>query len=117
VQPNYNLIYQEMLLSSAPEKLENRAVKSFLENSNKKAIDLISINHFIAAENIQNNKKWQVYDEASIKEILNYQQDHELSNNETAKLYNISLISLRKWKKHFSQPLPKGGEVLSECST
>ena len=102
MQPNYNLIYQDLLKASFPDKMENRAVKNFFESSNKKAIDLINFNAFISSENLQENKKHSCFDEASIKEMLQYQEENDLTNDQIAALYNISLTSLRKWKKHFN---------------
>lgn len=99
--PNYTLLYQDMLLNNYPEKLKSGVVTSFLQNSTKKAIDIININQFITLENQETNKKWQVYDKETILEIINYQNQNRLSNVATAKLYQISLVTLRKWKKHF----------------
>jgi|JI102314A2RNA_FD_contig_31_8362376_length_616_multi_3_in_0_out_0_1 DNA-binding transcriptional regulator YiaG len=103
---NYNLIYTEMLQAQFPQKLNSTAAKRFLENSNKKAIDIINFNQFISTENLEQNKRHICFDEASIKEMLQYQDENGLTNYETAKLYNISRMSLRKWKKHFSPTPP-----------
>jgi len=97
---NYNILYQDFLQAKFPNKLATPQVQRFL-SQDKTALNLISINEFIAKENLQENKRHICFDEASIKEMLHYQEENDLTNYQTAKLYNISLTSLRKWKKHF----------------
>jgi DNA-binding transcriptional regulator YiaG len=110
---NYTQLYIDMIASSFPEKMETKAVKKFLEGK-KTAMKVIEINQFISDSHQLENQKHQCYDKETILEIINYQADNELTNHQTATLYNISLVTLRKWKKHFQSspppnPLPKGG--------
>jgi len=98
---NYNLIYTEMLTAQFPEKMKTVQAQNFLSRNNN-SLDIINFNQFVTNEN-GIDKKYISYDEASLKEILKYQDENELTNEATAKLYNISRMTLRKWKKHFNQ--------------
>ena len=51
------------------------------------------------------NKPYISYDKESILEIINYQAENELTNAETAKLFTISTVTLRKWKRYFEQDI------------
>jgi DNA-binding transcriptional regulator YiaG len=98
---NYNLLYTEMLAQNFPEKGKTQAAQRFLK-TDKKAIEIINFNQFISDENQTVNKRHISYDEPSILEILTYQDDNKLNSTQVAKLFNISRITLRKWKKHFN---------------
>lgn len=90
-----------MIAAQFPEKLQTVQVQKFLTTSSNIALDCININQFIAPETIEINKQNISYDQASILEILNYQVENKLAGIETAKLFNISTVTLRKWRKFF----------------
>jgi DNA-binding transcriptional regulator YiaG len=89
-----------MLLATQPEKLEDKKIQHFL-NTPKMALDIQNINLYINTATTAENEKIKSYDEHSILEILTYQDENKLNSTQVAKLFNISRITLRKWKKHF----------------
>ena len=104
MRTNFERLYTDMLVAKFPEKLKTATIQNFLK-AEKNALNIIYINDFIAPETAPENSKYIAYDQASLKEILTYQEDNKLKYAQTAKEFNISRMTLRKWKKHFQNCL------------
>lgn len=93
---NYKKIFQDILDLKFPEKKELRTI--VLEKEIVDFYDVLSLNKLIFGEESKENKH-KSYDSSTIKKILNYQQENNLSNIETARKFNLSRNTITAWKK------------------
>jgi len=93
---NYKKIFQDILDIKFPEKTELHTIVS--EKEINDFYDVLSLNKIIfGTENKENKHK--SYDSSTIKKVLNYQQENNLSNIETARKFNLSRNTVTAWKK------------------
>lgn len=99
-KPNYIKIYTDLINSKFPEKLS--LIDLFKGKEELPFLDVIIINNLlfgqIESEN-QSNPRHKAYDVETIKYILKYQKEKELSNTATSKFFELSRNSISKWKK------------------
>ncbi|MDH2208451.1 MULTISPECIES: helix-turn-helix domain-containing protein [Empedobacter] len=100
ITPNYKQIYFDLVVEKFPTKL--KFVKNFLEKESFSSLDIIRVNKIIfnTSYNIDHeNQKHRAYEKSDIIYMLNYQEEHKLSNSTVAKHFKVSRNSISKWKK------------------
>ena len=99
MKPNYKKIYNDILEAKCPEK--KIQCQNLLSKGTLTAMDIIELNRIIFnnKQKEKDNRKHKNYDRSSIKQILNYQLENNLTNIELAKYYGISRNTVSKWKK------------------
>lgn len=102
-QPDYILIYTDLLQKKFPEKAE--LYGSFFSKKTLSAMDIIRLNNMIFRETnnefSKHNGKHRSYNKSDILNILDYQKKHKLNNSQLAIHYNLSRNTVAKWKKMF----------------
>lgn len=96
---NYKRIFQDILDLKFPENKELRAV--VLEKEINDFYDVLSLNKIIFGDENKGNKH-KSYDSSTITKVLNYQQENNISNIETAKKFNLSRNTVSAWKKRIN---------------
>lgn len=98
MKPNYRRIYTDILEYKHPEKKQQ--CHTILSKIQLSAMDVINLNNIIFYDTIKKdkNKKHKNYDIPTIREILKFQKDHNLSNVKVAEHYGISRNTISKWK-------------------
>lgn len=96
--PDFDKIFRDM----AAQK--NIDVTTLLpKKQNYSSIDVININEkFFSTktkESLAFNQSHRAYDEDSIKQILDYQKQYDLTNVELSNLFKLSTTTISKWKK------------------
>lgn len=100
--PNYKLIYSDMIDLKYPFKKEQ--CSSILNKEQFTFLDVIKINKIIFGENTcdkNESQKFKSYDQSTIFEILEYQKKNRLTNIQLAKKFNMSRNTLTSWKKKY----------------
>ncbi|MDR6544849.1 DNA-binding XRE family transcriptional regulator [Chryseobacterium rhizosphaerae] len=101
-QPNYKIIYADILEKKYPEKMETCQV--LLEKLNLSFIDILELNNRIfgtTQKTKTSNGKFRFYKKSDILEILDYQKKYRLNNSQLALYFGISRVTISKWKKKF----------------
>ncbi|PWW20585.1 hypothetical protein DEU40_1137 [Chryseobacterium sp. AG844] len=103
LQPNYKLIYQDIIAKKYPYK--KAKCDNILNKNELSVLDIIRLNNIIF-DNISNepstsNQRLRSYDKITILQILDYQKKHRLNNTEIAIKFNLSRNTVSKWKKIF----------------
>lgn len=103
LQPNYKLIYQDIIAKKYPDK--KAKCDNILNKNELSVLDVIRLNNIIF-DNISNehstsNQRLRSYDKITILQILDYQKKHRLNNTEIAMKFNLSRNTISKWKKIF----------------
>lgn len=102
-QPNYKLIYADLITKEYPEKKEKCEIilsRDFLCFQDIMNLEKIISGEF-RKEDIIFNQKHRSYDKKAIQYILNYQKNKNLSNMAIAKHFNLSRNTIARWKKIF----------------
>ncbi|SIQ53117.1 MULTISPECIES: transposase [unclassified Chryseobacterium] len=100
--PNYKLIYSDMIDLKYPFKKEQCA--SILNKEQFTCLDVININKIIFGENESEenkNQKFKCYDKNTIFKILEYQKENHLTNTQVAAEFKMSRNTLASWKKKY----------------
>lgn len=93
---HYKKIFHDILDMKFPEKAELHRI--VLERDINDFYDVLSLNKLIFGEENKDNKH-KSYDPSTIKKVLNYQQENNLTNIETARRFNLSRNTVTAWKK------------------
>lgn len=100
-RPNYNVIYQDLILKKHPDKIE--ACKELLKKENMDATDILELNRRIFPMTRENNEKFtqrhRAYNEADIMKILDYQKKNKLNNLQLASHFKMSRNTITKWRR------------------
>lgn len=103
-QPNYQLIYSDIIMRKFPEK--KLQCEKLLQKKKLSVIDILKLNKKVfGSENKEFerlNPKHRSYDKSDIMEILNFQKINKLTNIEVARQFGLSRNSITRWKKIFS---------------
>ncbi len=102
MSPNYRVIYEDLIKSRYPYKLEE--CRYILQKKKLSNLDVINLNQKIFGnhkETISINQKFRSYSESDIFEILKYQKKNGLNNLQLAKHFTISRNTIAKWKRTF----------------
>lgn len=99
--PNYRLIFSDIIDIKYPEK--RIACKHLLEKDDLSALDIIKLNTIIFGSSGKEaesfNQKHRTYNQADIKQIIDYQKKNNLSNLQVSKEFKMSRNTISKWKK------------------
>ncbi|MBB6371696.1 helix-turn-helix domain-containing protein [Chryseobacterium shigense] len=101
--PDYKKIYTDIIFRKCPEKYG--LCDFILQKETLSVLDVIKLNQLIFdvedQQIAQFNQKQRSYDEASILEILEFQERNGYNNTELADEFKLSRNSVAKWKKIF----------------
>ena len=79
--------------------------KKILQKENLSELDILELNQKIFGNSELDaerfNQRHRAYNEAAIKQILNYQSKYRCNNTELAKYFKLSRNMVAKWKKMF----------------
>ena len=103
-KPFYSKLYADIIRDKYPEK--ELSCLAYLSKENWTALDVIEVNEFLFGSKKQKgdvriDRKHRSYDTQSICQILRYQQNNKLNNNEVARTYGVSRNTIAKWKTLF----------------
>lgn len=103
VEPNYRKIYSDILERDFPHKIEKCRI--LLQKKSLSVMDILELNQRIfGMENRETekfNQRHRSYNEAAIRQILDYQTKNKLNNMQLALHFKISRNTVAKWKKIF----------------
>ena len=107
-RPLYHKLYRDMIRDKYPEK--EHMCSHFLRKKGWTALDVIRVNTILFARQRNRSQtaadqRHRSYDEASILEILRYQQENELNNIQLANKFSLSRNTVAKWKKIFEEEI------------
>ncbi|MGE8431539.1 helix-turn-helix domain-containing protein [Chryseobacterium joostei] len=101
--PNYRLIFLDILNEKFPNK--KKSCMPLIDKKELSPLDVIKVNRKIFGDGNKNkmalNHKHKAYDKKTIIEILKYQENHRLSNIQTALHFELSRNTVAKWKQQF----------------
>lgn len=102
-QPDYLLIYKDILHKNFPEKME--LCRTFLEKKELSVLDVVALNDAIFGKknksSAEENQKFRSYKEIDILKILDYQKKNRLNNTQVANHFKLSRNTISRWKKLF----------------
>lgn len=102
--PDFKLIYTDIINEKFPDKMNDPVIRSKLDTLNT-AVDILKFNILVFGESeytiLSKSQRLRSYDEASIREILDYQSKNKLTNTETGNHFKISRNTIAKWKSFF----------------
>ncbi|WP_345989982.1 helix-turn-helix domain-containing protein [Chryseobacterium sp. Chry.R1] len=102
-QPNYKLIYSEMISEMYPEN--EKIFLPFFEKDELDMLDVIRIENLISRLNKNTGKeisgRHRSYDKKTILQILDFQKKNNYNNTELARHFKLSRNTIAKWKKLF----------------
>lgn len=101
-QPDYKLIYTDIINKKYPHKIEN--CKALLSRKHLSVKNILKLNQIIFDTSIsseQLNQRFKAYKKSDIINILGYQKENKLNNNQLANHFNLSRNTVAKWKKIF----------------
>ncbi|MCT2409950.1 helix-turn-helix domain-containing protein [Chryseobacterium antibioticum] len=102
--PDFKLIYTDIINEKFPEKINDPLIRNKL-NALNTAVDVLKFNILVFGESeypiLFKNQRLRSYDEASIREILNYQSKNKLTNTETGNHFKISRNTIARWRSFF----------------
>ncbi|AYZ13024.1 helix-turn-helix domain-containing protein [Chryseobacterium arthrosphaerae] len=99
-QPNYKLIYTDIIDHKFPEK--KKECEGLLRKENLSVLNIIELNQRIFGINKEHeefNRKLRSYTKSDILEILKYQQEYQCTNSHLASHFKLSRNTVTKWKK------------------
>ncbi len=103
-RPDYKKIYQDLIRDKHPDKEERCSM--ILAKDTLSVLDVLRLNELLfkhtAKKNLSFNQQHKAYDIATIKQILNYQQEYQLNNTELATQFKLSRNTIMKWRKNFA---------------
>lgn len=103
---NYKQIFKDIIRYKFPEK--ESVCEKILCKSELDSFDITLLNTLIFGKKIRSNGKisnseYKSYDKRTIKNVLTYQINHNLSNIETAKKFNVSRNTISSWKTNLTK--------------
>lgn len=102
-QPDYKLIYNDILQTKFPEKAKE--CLPFLKKKTLSAIDILELNKKVFGrmdeKSFTTNQKYRSYKESDIIKILDYQKKNQFNNSELARHFKLSRNTVAKWRKIF----------------
>ncbi|NIF06809.1 helix-turn-helix domain-containing protein [Chryseobacterium sp. Tr-659] len=102
-KPDYRRIYTDIINKKFPEKKDSCLY--ILNKEELSALDVITLNTIIFGsldtESREFNQKHKSYDVDSIRKILDYKKNNNLSNIEMSKKFKLSRNTISKWNKFF----------------
>lgn len=103
--PDYRRIYEDMIMKKCPEKAD--LFSSILGKKKLSYFDVLGLSTIISGiqkkETVIFNQMHKSYNNETIKEILEYQNNNNLNNSQLAIHFKISRNTIAKWKKIFNQ--------------
>ncbi|REC63958.1 helix-turn-helix domain-containing protein [Chryseobacterium pennae] len=100
-RPNYKIIYQDMLQSEHPNKINE--CKELLKKKDLDTADILELNRRIFPQIYKNKEKCsqrhRAYNESDILRILEYQKKNSLNNSQLASHFKMSRNTITKWRK------------------
>ncbi len=96
IGPNYHQIFIDIIEKTCPNKM--RYCKKILNKSHLDVWDISNLNKIIFSKTKADNSKFKTYTSTEMKQILTDQKLNKLTNIDTAKKFEISTTTLRKWK-------------------
>ncbi|MCT2406257.1 helix-turn-helix domain-containing protein [Chryseobacterium antibioticum] len=103
LQPNYKLIYQDIISKKYPRKKSQ--CNTILEKEELSILDVLKLNNLIFGSINKEaqvfNQRLRSYNKTTILEILEYQKINKLNNTQIAIQFKLSRNSVSKWKKIF----------------
>lgn len=104
-RPYYHKLYADLIRDKYPGK--EKDCSAYLQKENWTALDVIHINELLFGvkkkEHQSIDKKHRSYDLESIEQILLYQQNNMLNNNQVANKYGLSRNTISKWRRLFAK--------------
>ena len=101
--PNYNKIYEDLILRKFPEKAETLIPE--VKNKVFTVLEVIRFNEKLFGKPdkdiIHENQKHRSYNISTIFEILDFQKKNGLNNSQLAIHYRLSRNTITKWKKKY----------------
>lgn len=102
--PDFKLIYTDIINEKFPEKINDPLIRNKL-NALNTAVDVLKFNILVFGESeytiLSKSQRLRSYDEASIREILDYQSKNKLTNTETGNHFKISRNTIARWRSFF----------------
>lgn len=97
-KPDFSKIFRDM---AAKKNID--ITTALPQKKSYSSMDVININEkFFSTktkESLAFNQSHRAYDEASIKEMLEYQKQYNLTNAELSNHFKLSTTTISKWKK------------------
>ncbi|MDQ0064389.1 helix-turn-helix domain-containing protein [Chryseobacterium lathyri] len=101
--PDYKTIYSDIIIKKFPQK---KYCLQLLQKKSLSVVDIMELNGKIFGipdkETFIANQKHRSYNKTDIFEILNYQKENKLNNNQLAIKFKLSRNTVTKWKKYFA---------------
>lgn len=102
--PDFKLIYTDIINEKFPEKINDPLIRNKLETLHT-AVDVLKFNILVFGESdytiLSKSQRLRSYDEASIREILDYQRKNKLTNTETGNHFRVSRNTIARWRSFF----------------
>lgn len=102
MKPDYKVLYYDIITKKYPDKKEQ--CKTILEKENLSFADIIELNKKIFGTDKEMelaNQRHRSYSKKDILQILDYQRNNKLNNNQLANHFKLSRNTVAKWKKIF----------------
>ncbi|MDN4011907.1 helix-turn-helix domain-containing protein [Chryseobacterium gambrini] len=101
--PDYKRIYTDILEMRYRNKKDK--CEALLNKPRLSVMDILELEKRIFDEkeitDEKENKKFRAYDDEAILQILRYQKNNNMNNNDTAAYFKVSRNSVAKWKRLF----------------
>lgn len=105
LKPDYKKIFEDIIEKKCPER--RHEFNQFLNKDSLSITDVIRLNNLIFGlsdkATMDFNQKHRSYDNQTILEILNYQQEQNLNNVELANHFKLSRNTVSKWRRLYSK--------------
>ncbi len=102
-RPDYQRIYTDIIKKRFPEKMKE--CQFFLEKETLSVLEIIKINRILFGDSSKENKletkRHRSYDVSSIFQILKFQKNMKLNNQELANHFGMSRNTVTSWRKKF----------------
>ena len=103
IDPDYRRIYSDIIAMKFPEKRDK--CENILQKKNLSVLDILELNRKVFGtankETESFNQRHRSYDEAAIRQILEYQKKYYLNNSQLSLHFKVSRNSVAKWRKLF----------------
>lgn len=96
IGPNYHQIFFDIIEKKCPSKM--RYCKKILAKAELDIWDISNLNAILFPKKNAENSKFKTYTSTEMRQILEDQKINHLTNIDTAKKFEISPTTLRKWK-------------------
>lgn len=105
--PNYTRIYRDLIEKKFPEKLHE--YKVMLSKDNLTFFEIVRINDLLFGKRNKEQEiqeqRYKAYDKQTILQIIKYQSQKKLNDQEIAVRFKLSRNTIRGWKKVFGSYL------------